>query len=479
MNVEPRFFRVLAAILSVSHCLSGVGVQMAFASSGSTNRYADTIAFTNGDKIGGRLIEVSSAGVARWENPDAEKPMLFSTENLTQLDLDGRGGDATSGATWKLRFDNDDELSVRRLAFVGEQQIELESSFLGKIVTQRRRVKNLAPIQTNFVTLFEGPSSTNGWTSWKVVSALGEPGEWKYHSGAFYAKEASSIARPLNLPESFSMEFDLKWKGPLNVAIAIFTDSLKPISLANKEDEPDFAGFYSLQINSFGANLLSVRKRDPLRYLGQQAIPGMAAKTKAHFEIKADKRSRRILFFVDGVLVKQWNEPSEFSGEGRGIRLVHQGQGSVRLSALRVTEWDGRFEDRVPTSALPPTGDIILMLDGERITGTIQSIQSGQLVLNSGSGPLNKSIQSIRAVELRPNAAPTANSSLTLPASNQTPSVQTAKPLGEAHVYFQKHGRLHLILERLENGKLHGTSPILGKVEVDSNAISRIVMIRK
>lgn len=440
----------------------------------TTNRFKDSLVFANGDRIGGRLQGLQPDGWLSWQHPDSEQAMTFATKNLAQIDLEGRGGDPTDGAAWKVRFENDDELSVRKISITG-QEVELEGWYCGTVKVPRQRIKNLFPVQTHFATLFEGPQGTNGWTSWKVVSALGEPGEWKYQNGAFYAKEAASIARSLNLPDSFTMEFDLKWKGPLNVAIAVFTDSLKPISLANKEDEPDFAGFYSLQINSFGANLLSVKKRDPLRYLGQQAIAGFGSKTKAHVEIKADKRSRRILLFVDGVVVKQWLEPSEFSGEGKGIRLVHQGQGSVRFSGLKVTEWDGRYEDRVPAGTTAQAGDIVLTLDGERLVGRIRSIEGGNLILTDETGEKVKPVKQIRAVELRGAVAAPG----TTPVSPVGPAAAGSTEGLETQTFLQKHGRLTLRLTQIQGGKLKGTAAMLGPIELDASAVGRVQVIQK
>lgn len=434
-----------------------------------TNHFKDTLSFDNGDRISGRLMFLQPDGWLGWAHADAEQPVLFSTQNISQIDLDGRGGDAASASAWKVRFDNEDELSVGQAILNGDK-IEFDAWYLGKTSVPRNRVRTMTPVQTNFAVVFEGPRGTNGWTSWKVVSALGEPGEWKYQDRAFYAKEAASIARMIGLPDSFTMEFDLKWKGPLNIAIALFTDSLKPISLANKEDEPDFAGFYSLQINSFGANLLSVKKRDPLRYLGQQSVPGLASKSKAHVEIKVDKRSRRILLFLDGVLAKQWTEPSEFSGEGRGIRLVHQGQGGVRLGQLKIAEWDGRYEDRASSNSVPATGDVVLMLDGERVTGQIRALEAGNILLATELGEIRKAVNQVRSIELR------ASSTSAIP---KVQSGGVSKTGGDVQVYFQRHGRLTLKLDQIQGQKMIGTSPVAGLVEVDTTAVSRLVFPSK
>src|SRR5262249_15342491 len=160
------------------------------------------------------------------------------------------------------------------------------------------------------------------------------------------------------------------------LAIALYTDYYQPINLANKDTEPEFGGFYSLQLNSFSANLLPVKKNDPLRYLGQVSVPAFNQKNTAHVEIRASKTKRTIALLVDGEVVKQWNETEEFVGQGAGVRFVHQGQGKVKLSQLRVSVWDGQFEEK-PSAHPDAKQDIAKLRNGDKAGGTLNSIQDG------------------------------------------------------------------------------------------------------
>ena len=48
--------------------------------------------------------------------------------------------------------------------------------------------------------------------------------------------------------------------------MALYTDYLT-VSLAEKDSEPDFGGFYSLQLTSYAVNVLMVKQKEPLQYL--------------------------------------------------------------------------------------------------------------------------------------------------------------------------------------------------------------------
>ena len=105
--------------------------------------------------------------------------------------------------------------------------------------------------------------------------APGESGQWTYRNGAFYAGKTASIARDLKLPDVAEIQFDLAWKGALNLAIALYTDSLLPILLTAKDQAPDFGGFYSLRLHNATEALICGRSKNwsLIRQLGQLLYP--------------------------------------------------------------------------------------------------------------------------------------------------------------------------------------------------------------
>ncbi|MFO1500862.1 MAG: hypothetical protein U1G07_21155 [Verrucomicrobiota bacterium] len=416
----------------------------------------EALLFRNGDLLYGMLESITAEAQVRWRHADVAHVIDFKPENIAEIRFPHRPLAVTNGVhTCRLELSNGDELEGS-LVSLDQQQAELQTWYAGSLVVPHRFIQTITPVSLEGSIVYEGPAGLEGWTIGKVVSALGDAGEWKYKNGAFYATNAASIARIVNLPDISKLEFDLAWKGVFQLAIALFTDYLHPINLANKDTEPAFMGFYSLQLNSFSANLLPVKKNDPIRYLGQISVPPFNQKTSAHVEIRSSKPRRSIALLVDGQLIKQWTDTEEFAGQGRGVRFVHQGQGKVRLSNLRISEWDGLNEEK---SNPNPTGklDIAKLRNGDKVTGQVESLRDGTLNIATAGTKLSIPLNRIRQIEFAGQRVERLGSTGT-----------------DARAVFHRGGGVSLRLDKSENGKVFGVSPAVGTVALDVQALSRL-----
>jgi hypothetical protein len=410
----------------------------------------------NGDVLPGALVGMDSAGLLTWQHPDALQPIRFRLPSAAEILLGPEPQKLPADAVdCRVRLGNEDELDGV-LEALDATRLGLRTWYAGAIEIPRGVLLAVTPVPTNLPTIYEGPNGVEGWTSWKVRLPAGEGGEWTYKNGAFFATRSASIARDFKLPDLVSIEFEVTWKGILSLAFALYTDSLKPVNLANKDEEPDFGGFYSLQLNSFGVNLLAVQKNEPLRYLGQQSVPGLNRKNQAHVMICADKSQRTVSLLVDNQVVKQWVEAGAFAGEGTGVRLVHQGQGSVKLSNLRVRHWDGRFDDQ-PARAVEGTNDVVKLLNGDRVVGAVVHVRDGRVRMQAGGRPVELPLLRVRQLELGARA------------------VRPAGPAElAARLYFHRRGRLTGRIVRWTDERAVIESPLLGRVELNPRVVSRV-----
>jgi hypothetical protein len=426
----------------------------------SNNRPAasmNSILFLNGDLLYGALQSIDPQNGILWRHPDALQPIEFSTDSISEIQFGPRPeSNPAYTNTCIVYLTNQDQLEGK-LVSCDAEKLTLETWYAGKINIPRSMVRLLTIIPSNLLTVFEGPTGLAGWTMGKVVSAGGEGGYWKYKNGAFYASQPASIARDLKLPDSASIEFDLAWKGNLYLAIALYTDYMQPVNLANKETEPDFGGFYSLQINSFYANLLPVTKSDPLRYLGQISVPAFNRKRSAHVDIRINKSKRLIALLVDGALVKQWVDTEAFVGQGTGIRLVHQGLGVLKLNQLKVTEWDGQFEEPPDNDQNNPQ-DLARLRNGDRLVGNVESIRDDKLVITTL--PRNSSTISLERVKQIEFAGQKA--------------VRPEHAPSDVLAFFNHGGRVQFRLEKWGEQGVEASSPTFGKVRFNPAAFSRI-----
>lgn len=340
--------------------------------------------FQNGDVLHGELKKIAPGEIITWSRPDIEGAIDFKATNVTDIVFPARMKAPQPTNHCIVRLTNDDEFEGS-LIYADAENLQIETYFAGAVTVPRKMVRLLLPIPPEQPPVFEGPSSDEGWTHGKVTAVNTDAGTWEYRNGAFYATKAASIARDVKLPDVANLEFDLSWSGLFDLAVALYTDYLHPIALLTKDNEPNFSGFYSLQLNTFSANLLPVKKGEPLRYLGQAAILSFNQKNRAKISIRVNKPRKSITLLVDGLVVKQWIETEDFAGGGTGIRFVHQGRGSLRLSNIRITEWNGLFEDKSPLRQ-SSTDDLAVLRNGDKVGGSLKDARDGKFTFaTSGS----------------------------------------------------------------------------------------------
>jgi hypothetical protein len=417
---------------------------------------SDSVLFTNGDFLYGKLISIGPQHQIRWQHPDATEPIEFRSTNITQIDLSSTRRSLEETNNCKVDFVNSDSIKGN-LVSCDKDSVVLDTAYAGQLRLSRSMLESLVMIPRSQPAIFEGPTGLDGWTPGKSIAIpVGEAGQFSYRNGAFYATKAASIARDVHLPDTAQIEFDLVWKSTLHMAIALYSDSLQPVSLASKESAPDFGGFYSFQVNSSYMDMMPIKKRDPLKSLGAIAVPALMQRDRAHFDIRASKRDRKLALLINGVLVKEWIDPDGFAGEGTAMRFVHQGQGSVKMSNIRIRPWDGQLEQPTPAPSHRPS-DSVRLADGTRFTGEIESINNGKLTIATGNSTPQISLAQLRQIDF-------ASQSLSATQTNSQPVKVLLTPG-------------YTISGQLDNWNADGmtlTSPSFGKARIDSKAVSRL-----
>ena len=420
----------------------------------------DSLTFKNGDVLLGSLASIDSTNGVTWTRGDAVSDFRFRPDRISQLDLASVAlpTEKVSSNFCSVQLNNGDQFQGE-LVFYDGQKLKLDTWFGGELEFPKDAVALMVPLGLPKPTIFAGPTGLDGWTMGKVnAGGLVEAGEWIYQNNAFYAFKSASIARDLHLPESASLQFDLEWRGFFHIAVALYTEYLHPVNLANKETEPKFGGFYSMQINPFSANLLPVKQTEPLRYLGQASLQTLAQKNSAHIDIRVNKAKRVLALLIDGVLAKQWVDTDEFAGSGSAIRFVHQGQGAVKLTNLKITEWDGQFEDPVSLTA-NKSQDLARLKNGDRVFGNVKGIRDGKLSIEAAGTTLDVPITRVKQVEI-------VNPKTSAPVIN-TNTVRAFFGSGAGSLTFD--------LQKWNPGGLSAESPNFGRANFKPNAFSRLV----
>jgi hypothetical protein len=412
--------------------------------------------FENGDVLYGALESIGGQQGIRWHRPDAAAPIEFVPDRVREIHFRPRAQtNSITGSPCRVLLASLDELEGSLVA-ADPEKLVIDTWYAGQLTIARATVRALVPLPTLRAPVFSGPTGLEDWTIGKVKTLGDRAGEWRYKNGAFYATQAASIARDVKLPDLASLQFDLAWKGMLNLALALFTDYMHPISLANKETEPPFTEFYSMQINSFSVNLLPVKQDAPLRSLGQVSVSAFNRKNAAHVEIRVDKPKRIVTLMVDGQVVKQWTDPEEFTGKGTGIRLVHQGQGSLKLTNLRVTDWDGQFEEK-PSNPPNSQQDLVKLRNGDRVVCDFQRLHEGKVLLTASGAPLEIPLSRVKQIEM---------------AGRKT--VRPKAEAGDVRAFFHNGASVTFRLAQWDERGVVGASPSFGQATFNPLAFARV-----
>jgi len=411
----------------------------------------------NGDVLRGKMVSFDPGSGLGWTRSDSIGTMLFEAAKVQTIELGPVKSVAVSGTMpARLRLANGDTLDGNIVA-LETNALKFDSVCAGPITIPRELLRSISPQSADLKTVFDGITGTNGWTFADVTSAGEDAGYWSYQPGAFVATKSASVARDLKLPDQVTMEFDVSWRGTLNLAIAVYTDSLTPISLRAKEDEPPFAAFYSLQINTHSVNLLYVSQPEPLRNLGQIIAPILGQKNEAHITIHASKERRVLTLLIDGVLVKEWSSGVP-AAQGSGVRFVHQGQGSIQMSNLRVREWDGRLDEVSPTAHVGPD-EAVITVSGEKLVGKLESYDPAELQLLTGQTPFKVGLKRVQRIEFSPVKVPA-----TAPVSNGR----------LARAKLANGGVITFVLRSWKDGQATVVLPGIGEVLIKTELLQQL-----
>lgn len=412
----------------------------------------DVVWLASGERYHGGLVTEGAGKALFWQHPFILEKIPLKLEEIAKIRLGPRPVTVAKPVNPCLvRLANGDELEGELAGYDGES-VRLDTWFAGTLRLPRQRIESLQPLVPNPKIVFQGPTSLEGWTLGNAVVPGVVTNAWSYSDGALVSLASGSIARDVKLPEVASIEFDLSWNAYVHIAIALFADSLQPINLTGKDEAPDFGGFYSLQLSANIANVLAVKKGAPLNSLGMAFIPGMEMKSAAHITIRAHRANRLLYLYVDGALVKQWQDPFDTAGPGTCLRIVNQGPNALRLSNLVVAEWDGRLD--VQTNVVNNlTNDVVRLLNRDAVAGVIKEVRDGQVQLVSAMGaitiPLNR-VEQLHFSRANRDLLPISTNAVT--------------------AHFTKRGKLTLDLDGWEGGQLVAASPVFGRARLSLGA---------
>jgi hypothetical protein len=389
----------------------------------------EQLTLLGGDSFRGNFLSFDPKSGLRWQHPAIKQPLEVdpNTLSLVRLEREKPKGPAQRH-TFAVKFVNDDELPGEVLEMDAERLV-FKTWYAGTLTIPRKSVRVITPGQSSPTAVYEGPTGMEGWSGGnrntvgraiplgidfnpkgvaaEVVEAVeavrilkrevivnGVPvlqppqpaaaggsaaaGGWQFINDAFVNSiSGATIGRNVNFPKQANIEFDLAWRGYLNMAIHLYTDKLDQYR----------GSAYVVNINQSTVFLNRHSPETGQAGLGNARSRLASPKSSAQISIRVDRERKFFAVLVDGALVGQWTDRDAFGGKGDGLMFLSQGSGATKISGIRVCEWDGRLPLANATGTAKLTEDYARLANNDGISGSFKGIKEGKACFATSFAP--------------------------------------------------------------------------------------------
>ena len=399
----------------------------------------DTLAFLNKDQLHGFLLAIDADGSLHWQSPEARDPIVFKSGEVSQIKLDSHKPAATTSEA-RIALTNGDILPGNIVSLDG-QTLSLDTWYAGRLALPRAMLRSIMPMSGAANLEYAGPTSLNGWT----VGRMGNPGSWSYRDGALIGSSYGTIGRDVNLPDMSSVAFDLSLEGNQQIGIGIYAD------------HPDNTGdCYMLQLSSGYAELQRYSRNSGSTVIGNAQMQNSIRHDKTHVELRSSKDKKSIWLLLDGKMIKQWTDPAEFNAGGGSIVFASQPGSVVKISDIKVSKWNGKFDESTSPSD-KSSSDTVQLANEDKVTGHLESIQDGKAKFSSDYAELTIPLERIDEVDL----------------ANANAGDAKATPT-DVRAWLPDGGNVTMQLTQWDAKTCTGTSPNFGTATFSPDAFARI-----
>ena len=407
----------------------------------STNRAA-LLQFQDGSSLHGTLESILAEEGLKWQHPAALQPLQFRLTNLASVRFEQVAPAVPFEGSSRFQFRNGDEF-VGNLQAIQDGRATIQSWFGESLQAPVGAISSVSFSARGYRLLYEGPNGVDEWTTGP------NPRSWEYKDGAFIANGADLLGRDFGLSGSSSLEFTLAWNGAFSLSITLYAKKIDRFDYSNSA--------YLVYLGTGNISVQRVQRGAGAVLLGQTQIPGMLQKNQMHFEIRCNKEDATIALYADGEFIQKWKDTTGFVAEGSGIVFFSQSEPrAMKLSDIRVAEWDGRYEPELLTNA-PPDVDIVFLANRDKVMGQVNSLSDATLNVETRQGPLEIPVERITQVYFR--------------ADGTAPEFLIPQPV---RMIFPGGEKLGLSLDRWAGGQVAGTSSLFGPVSFDSERIRQL-----
>ncbi|MCG3149368.1 MAG: hypothetical protein PCFJNLEI_02828 [Verrucomicrobiae bacterium] len=405
--------------------------------------------FRNGDSLHGELETIDATGQVEWRHAEASDPLRFSIRNVMQILLAGQPPAAAPAARAgampaTVVLTNGDTLRGD-IVSLDAKTLTLATWFAGTLPIQRVMIRRITPVLGGEALVLDGIGSLADW------KRGGTPEAWQLRNAALVAVGYGSIGRDIRLPEQSRIEFDVTWQQP-PVLLQIGLYGQRPDAVLG---DGEGSGYWVVLAGATAQ--LQRGAGHQLTQLGQVDIRKFLRAGKLQVTLLADKLTKTIALRLNGEPVKAWTDPGAWSGTGGCLTFFSQSNGeqNMRISNLRVREWSGEME--VAATPLPGKEDLVCLVNHDRVSGTVKTIEAGAVHVESPVAALTIPVERVAEIVF---------------AGEQ--HERARRMAADVIAAFHDGGRVTVAMESVDAKVLTGTSENFGKVSLARDAFREL-----
>ncbi len=433
----------------------------------------------NGETFRGTFLGFDPAEGLKWSHPDFQPSVIhFLPDRVSRLNLKVAPLPVhAKHHSCRVELSNGDTVAGD-LVSMNNGKLTLDTWYAGKLAINTAHIKSIKPGASISKVFFEGPKDNQNWSfnnqqngalpqqilpqlpieqqkliKERAAQAANGP-TWKFANGTFESTTSNSMVgrKMKEMPKRSSIEFNVDWTSSLSLYINFLTDSLASYSQCNG---------YCLRLTQSYIYLYRYNFNNGAGRggrLGNNVRVSLAnLKGNAHVALKTDETKNTIALFINGTLIQKWENVGEFPEGAKGLLFTSRTTNRMKLSRIRVTDWNGSLPDPNASPKSMPEEDYVLLKNADQITGDVLGIAAGKLQFKSDFGEMAIALDKVGIIHR---------------------ATERVKPLpiapGMERAIFKDGGSMTMKITGWKDGKVTTTSPIFSEAEFDAAVFQSI-----
>ncbi len=444
MNVDRQ---AGAALMLCGFCLAAEIRAASLAEKGGETESPNVmLQFNDGSILHGRLVRLKAASGICIQRSDSSDPIEFTLEKVSRIQFTGR-----------TRFAETDRPKCRVFCHLGDHfegelisidtlTVALDSAVMGSIRIPRQAIAQISFPGNSRELIYSGPVGMEDWVISQRTSYSESPAEgnaaWTYDGESFAPRGVGTLGRDFGLPPLSRVAFTLNWTESPRFRVIFYARDV------DKYTYSEGYHFFCSGKGSIHAQPSMALPSAPVQNLTAR-LPVLTRGNRVRLEFRLDSQKGICELFADGIRVHEWKGLG-YSGSGTGMVVYnYRPQPPFTIKDIEVHEWDGKPVRREIGN---PASTLIRFGNHDKVVAEVDWLKGGKLSMKVQSRLMEIPIERVASIRF-PKRTRVA--------------VPSTTPL----LVLRGQNRLSFALDGIENGRMIGASPVLGRLSLPIDSV--------